>query len=158
MDMIFFYSMALLLFFLLAQNIKNTAVVFGLWLIFCGIVGNQLVVVTNNGRMSVFVEDVSHENRIALQNSTRHQEGGDQTRFKLLADIIDIERLERIVSIGDILMTMAVVLPCIGYIMRLRRHKGRFFEKNLPISYPIALCALMTSIAIAILQYYRVKP
>lgn len=158
METIFFYSMALLLFFFLVQQIKNAAIVIGLWIIFCGIVGNQMVVTANKGRMPVFIENISAENRIALQGSTRHQQGDDQTRLKILSDRIVIGKLDRFVSIGDIVMTIALVVPIIGYIMRLRANRGRFWEKNVTLSYPIVFCAMMTGIIAMIAQYLIVKP
>jgi hypothetical protein len=158
MEMIFFYSMALLLFFFLVQQIKNTAIVIGLWIILCGIVGNQMVVIANKGRMPVFIDNISAENRIALQGSLRHQEGGDHTRLKILSDVVTIKRLERIVSIGDIAMTLALIVPLLGYIMRFRANRGRFLEKNVTLSYPIVFCAMIAGIIAMIAQYWIYKP
>jgi predicted tellurium resistance membrane protein TerC len=156
MQAIFLYSMMLLLFFLLAKSLKNMTIIVGLWLCFYGVVGNQLVVTANGGKMPVYMENVSDEDRIMLRSSVRHTEGDSHTRFRLLSDIIHIEHWDRVVSIGDVLMIIAVVVPGIGYAVRLRNNMGYFFDNNAKISLPVAFCAMITGIIVAIVQYHQI--
>lgn len=155
MQTIFLYSMMLLLFFLLAKNLKNVSIVVGLWFCFYGVVGNQLAVIVNDGKMPVFMDKISDDDRVILRSSTRHVEGDSRTRFKFLSDIIHLEYLDRVLSIGDILMMIAIIIPGIGYAVRLQSNKGYFFQKNVLISLPVAFCAMITGVFVAIVQYYR---
>lgn len=140
----------LLLFYLLAREIKSTIFVVALWVCFLGIFGNQLVVGVNHGRMPVFLEKISAENHAALARSSRHQEGTIHTKLRVLSDTIFLKKYGNVVSVGDILIFCAIFVPAIFLVRWDVKRNVNFFDKTVPLSYTVGAVALCTIWAIVV--------
>lgn len=149
MEQYILFAFALILLFACVRETKSKIIVCALWFIFLGILGNQVVVGVNGGRMPVFME--SNE----PIESSRHQRGGEHTKLKILGDFIPVESIESIVSIGDVLITLAVGIPILWCWVRMRKHDVGFFKKTIPISYPVAFLAMTTSLFLCYVILHR---
>jgi len=94
----------------------------GLWLVIIGVFLNGLVIVCNGGRMPVDLLSVSELIKpeqiefIREGKDLAHSLLTDETRLKLLADIIHIKRpypWPKSISIGDIFMSLGIVIMLI---------------------------------------------
>ena len=101
-------------------RVKSKIVTGAVVLVFTGILGNQVAVTSNGGRMPVFIEDVSVSTQFDLVQSKRHVLGTEDTTYKFLSDIIEVKgkNITQVLSVGDICMLFGpvlLVLVCLLY-------------------------------------------
>lgn len=148
-------NLLLVLLGFLVLLLQSRIVTLALWVILLGILGNQVAVVANGGKMPVAEGSIPIEIR-QLEMSATHQLVTETTRYKALVDFIHVQPLESVLSVGDILITCAVVLPSLWGIRRFLRHKKRnFFEKNRPLSYSVAFLSVLTPFLAIFLEYWK---
>lgn len=144
-----------LLMFVGTKALKSWAVTVAFWLLLFGVFCNQVVITVNGGRMPVFLENsILPENSTFLGQSPTHQMGDEHTKLKFLSDTIYIKPLDSVVSVGDIALCLAVLLPMVWCVVSLCVRRVRFFEKKLTVSFPVAFFAMVTSLLVLSVTCY----
>lgn len=142
---IFIYhaSLAILL-RLLYGEARSRILGIAIYFVFLGVGGNLLVVVANDGRMPVFVKNISRETQIDLHESHIYQEGNGNTKLRYLSDFIPIKNTQRIMSPGDVGMICGIALLIMLIVCGLSRiDLQTFFHNKTQISYSIMVVAMI---------------
>ncbi|PID52262.1 MAG: hypothetical protein CR972_03185 [Candidatus Moraniibacteriota bacterium] len=124
----------LLLFFALVQIVKSRACFFAIYFVLLGSFSNVLVSHVNGGKMPVFFDHVSSHYVDRVIESDRHQNGNDDTKLAFLSDIIVLNKIGHIISVGDVLIFLALITP---FFILVRRSTYHFLITR--YMYPILL-------------------
>lgn len=149
-NMVMYFLLLLLCTF--ACVLKSKTITIALWILLLGVMSNQVVIHANHGRMPVFYEYPLVQSNNVVYLDSRHQNGTPETRYGFLGDIFDIESFG-LVSIGDILMTLSILIAVVRmFFFRMGSKKTSFFRNNSPFSYPVIFVAMIAPY-IVIVEY-----
>ncbi|MEA3322922.1 MAG: DUF5317 family protein [Patescibacteria group bacterium] len=133
----------------LSAIIKQKKVFAVITIVFVGIFCNNLVVESNDGKMPVFIKNMSAETEADLRTAPRHQMGTENTKYAYLADFVSVKvnKAQDIVSPGDISMTLGPILLALSILWQIMctlRYEGLagFTRNNLPISYSMSIMTI----------------
>lgn len=113
-----------------------------LWIVFLGILANRFVVAFNDGYMPVFIKKIDTLVDGFVKLSERHQLGTEHTRLAFLGDVFDVPHVG-IVSIGDILIVVALVCPVLWCFNSHKKRNVPFLKNNTRFSYTIVFFAMI---------------
>lgn len=139
-SIIIVYASMMLLLVILSTIMKRKIIFVTIGAVLLGVSCNAFVVKTNDGKMPVFIENMSEHTKADLRTAPRHQAGTVNTKHAYLADFIALKKTQSIYSPGDVSMTLGPIVLALSVLLQIvytLRYEGvmGFIRNNQPISY-----------------------